>query len=84
MKRQLAFLLARAQVPIEWLQPPSENADRDADVTFQDDLPECLSDRKLSVHFKVFGKEVGVVTPRVGRMYIRVISRTPVSGDLHH
>ena len=64
MKRQLAFLLARAQVPIEWLQPPSENADGDADVTFQDELPEdlleCLSNSKLSVHFKEFGKEVGV------------------------
>jgi 26S proteasome regulatory subunit N1 len=64
MKRQLAFLLARAQVPIEWLQPPSENPDGDADVTFQDELPEdlleCLSNSKLSVHFKEFGKEVGV------------------------
>ena len=64
MKRQLAFLLARAQVPIEWLQPPSENADGDADITFQDELPEdlleCLSNSKLSVHFKEFGKEVGV------------------------
>jgi RPN1 N-terminal domain len=64
MKRQLAFLLACAQVPIEWLQPPSENADGDADITFQDELPEdlleCLSNSKLSVHFKEFGKEVGV------------------------
>ena len=64
MKHQLAFLLARAQVPIEWLQPPSENADGDADITFQDELPEdlleCLSNSKLSVHFKEFGKEVGV------------------------
>jgi 26S proteasome regulatory subunit N1 len=64
MKRQLAFLLARAQVPIEWLQPPSDNADGDADVTFQDDLPEdlleCLSNSRLSTHFKEFGKELGV------------------------
>jgi hypothetical protein len=63
MKRQLAFLLARAQVPIEWLQPPSENVDGDADVIFQDeleDLLESLSNSKLSVHFKEFGKEVGV------------------------
>jgi hypothetical protein len=61
MKRQLPSLLARTQVPIEWLQPPSENANGDADVTFQDKLPEdllaCLSNSKLSVHFK----EVGVV-----------------------
>ena len=51
-------------MPIEWLQPPSENADGDTDVTFQDELPEdlleCLSNSKLSAHFKEFGKEVGV------------------------
>ena len=59
MKRQLAFLLARAQVPIEWLQPPS-----DGDADFQDELPEdlleCLSNSRLSTHFREFGKEVGV------------------------
>ena len=51
-------------MPIEWLQPPSDNADGDADATFQDELPEylleCLSNSKLSTHFKEFGKEVGV------------------------
>ena len=39
MKHQLAFLLAHAQVPIEWLQPPSENTNGDADINFQDKLP---------------------------------------------
>ncbi|KAJ7278741.1 hypothetical protein C8J57DRAFT_1573401 [Mycena rebaudengoi] len=29
MKRQLAFLLARAQIPIEWLRAPSENPDEE-------------------------------------------------------
>jgi 26S proteasome regulatory subunit N1 len=61
MKHHLAFLLARAQVPIEWLQPPSDSADGD---DFQDELPEdlleCLSNSKLSTHFREFGKEVGV------------------------
>jgi 26S proteasome regulatory subunit N1 len=61
MKRHLAFLLARAQVPIEWLQPPSDSADGD---DFQDELPEdlleCLSNSKLSTHSREFGKEVGV------------------------
>ena len=51
-------------MPIEWLQPPSDNADRDVDVNFQDELPEdllkCLSNSKLSMHFKEFGKEVGM------------------------
>ena len=64
MKHQLAFLLARAQVPIEWPQLPSENADGDADINFQDKLPEdlleCLSNSKLGVDSKEFGKEVGV------------------------
>ena len=49
---------------IEWLQLPSDNADRDMDVNFQDelleDLLECLSNSKLSAHFKEFGKEVGL------------------------
>jgi 26S proteasome regulatory subunit N1 len=75
MKRQLAFLLTRAQVPIEWLQPPSENADGDADITFQDELPEdlleCLRNSKLSMHFKEF---LVWLTQRVWR--------TPVSRDL--
>ncbi|KAG6853411.1 hypothetical protein C0991_004642 [Blastosporella zonata] len=64
MKRQLAFLLARAQIPLEWLHPPSEDADGDADVDFQEELPEdlleCLSNSRLSTHFREFGKELGV------------------------
>jgi hypothetical protein len=59
----MAFLLAHAQGPIEWLQSPSENADGDADINFQDELPEdlleCLSNSKLSMDSKEFGKEVG-------------------------
>ncbi|TEB31795.1 26S proteasome regulatory complex, non-ATPase subcomplex, Rpn1 subunit [Coprinellus micaceus] len=61
MKRQLAFLLARAQIPLEWLQTPSEDNE---DVDFTDELPEdlveCLSNSRLSTHFRDFGKEVGV------------------------
>lgn len=70
MKRQLAFLLARSQVPLEWLHPsPSEdNADGDADVDFQEELPEdlleCLSNTRLSAHFRDFGKELGVSEAR--------------------
>ncbi|KAG6909917.1 hypothetical protein DXG01_014437 [Tephrocybe rancida] len=64
MKRQLAFLLARAQIPLEWLHPPTEDADGDADVDFQEELPEdlleCLSNSRLSAHFREFGKELGV------------------------
>jgi hypothetical protein len=70
MKRQLAFLLARAQIPIEWLQPPTtdDDADGDADIDFQDELPEdlleCLSNTRLSTYFREFGKELGVADPK--------------------
>ncbi|KAF8156930.1 armadillo-type protein [Crassisporium funariophilum] len=62
MKRQLAFLLARAQTPLEWLHPPSTD-DEDAEETDElpDDLLECLYNTKLSAHFREFGKELGVV-----------------------
>jgi 26S proteasome regulatory subunit N1 len=70
MKRQLAFLIARAQIPLEWLHPASsdDNADGDADVDFQDELPEdlleCLSNSRLSMHFRELGKELGVADPK--------------------
>lgn len=70
MKRQLAFLIARAQIPLEWLHPTSsdDNADGDADVDFQDELPEdlleCLSNNRLSMHFRELGKELGVGDPK--------------------
>jgi hypothetical protein len=61
MKRQLAFILARAQVPLEWLQPPSVgDAEISTDEELSDDLLECLYNTKLSTHFRDFGKELGV------------------------
>lgn len=64
MKRQLAFLIARAQVPLEWLRAPSEEAEEgepgDFLEAFDEDLRECLMNTKLSSHFRAFGKEVGV------------------------
>lgn len=53
MKRQLAFLLARAQIPKEWLFP-------DESEEIPEDLLDCLSNTKLSAHFREFGKELGV------------------------
>ncbi|KZT28119.1 26S proteasome regulatory complex non-ATPase subcomplex Rpn1 subunit [Neolentinus lepideus HHB14362 ss-1] len=68
MKRQLAFLIARAQIPYEWLQKP---ADEDVEITedaeeeeLPEDLVECLSNTRLSSHFKEFGKELGVLDPK--------------------
>jgi hypothetical protein len=59
MKRQLAFILARAQTPIDWVQELSEDEDETDPVEMPEDLLECLSNTKLSAHFKAFGKEVG-------------------------
>ncbi|THU94718.1 26S proteasome regulatory complex, non-ATPase subcomplex, Rpn1 subunit [Dendrothele bispora CBS 962.96] len=61
MKRQLAFMIARAQIPIEWIQSPSgeENPDGEEE-DIAEDLLECLSNTKLSQSFKSFGKEMGV------------------------
>ncbi|KAJ7512053.1 armadillo-type protein [Mycena galericulata] len=66
MKRQLAFLLARAQIPIEWLRAPSENPEEEIDIEdeFAEDLRECLSNTRLSSHFRDFGKELGVTDPK--------------------
>ncbi|KAJ7275052.1 armadillo-type protein [Mycena rebaudengoi] len=66
MKRQLAFLLARAQIPIEWLRAPSENPDEEIDIEdeFPEDLRECLSGTRMSTHFRDFGKELGVTDPK--------------------
>ena len=60
MKRQLAFILARAQIPLEWLQPSEGDAEAAADEELSDDLLECLYNTKLSTHFRDFGKELGV------------------------
>ncbi|KAJ6590579.1 armadillo-type protein [Mycena vulgaris] len=66
MKRQLAFLLARAQIPIEWLRAPSANPDEEIDIEdeFPEDLRECLSNTRMSGHFRDFGKELGVTDPK--------------------
>jgi|SRR6266545_2787866 len=62
MKRQLAFLIARAQLPLEWLQIPL--SEDDAEDSFESDLQECLFNAKLSEHFRAFGKELGVEDAR--------------------
>ncbi|KAI0264754.1 26S proteasome regulatory complex non-ATPase subcomplex Rpn1 subunit [Gloeopeniophorella convolvens] len=63
MKRQLAFILARAQVPYHWLQHSPGGDNEDGDETLEElpeDLQEILYNSRLSTHFKQFGKEVGV------------------------
>lgn len=61
MRRQLAFLLARAHIPLEWIQP--QNPDDDPE-DLSEDLIECLSNTQLSMHFRQYGKELGVMEPK--------------------
>lgn len=56
MKRQLALLLARAQVPLEWIQAEGEELD--------ENLQACLSNTYLSERFKEYGKELGAFEPK--------------------
>ncbi|KAF8215753.1 hypothetical protein K438DRAFT_1799358 [Mycena galopus ATCC 62051] len=65
MKRQFAFL-ARTQTPIEWLRTPSENPDEEINIEeeFPEDLRECLSNTRMSTHFRDFGEELGVTDPK--------------------
>lgn len=61
MKRQLAFLLARAQVPKEWLDAPAgDDGMEEEEVDLPEDLLDCLNNTRLSTHFREFGKELGV------------------------
>lgn len=58
MKKQLAFMIARAQVPLEWIQ-----GEEDVDG-LPEDLLECLTNSRLSQYFKKFGEELGVSDPK--------------------
>ena len=67
MQRQLAFILARAQVPPEWIKPSSSVDGSDADEDdgeFPEDLQAALSNANLSTHFRAFGKELGAEAPK--------------------
>ena len=55
LKKQMAFQIARQQL---WLEPPSETDEEQV-------LAECMSNSKLSDHFKTLGKELNVLDPKV-------------------
>ncbi|KAG1850138.1 hypothetical protein F4604DRAFT_1934583 [Suillus subluteus] len=57
IKKQLSFLLAHAQIPIEWLKM-SASEYVDAEDEFPEDILDCLSNTQPSRPFKEFGKEV--------------------------
>ncbi|KAK0522557.1 proteasome regulatory particle base subunit [Tilletia horrida] len=57
MRKQLAFMLARQQIPIEWLQD-DENRIEDQD------LIDAIGNTNLSSRFLFFGKELSVLEPK--------------------
>jgi 26S proteasome regulatory subunit N1 len=63
MRKQLAFILARAQVPLEWLDGTSSN-DGTTIEDLSEDLLDCLGNANLSTQFRSFGKELGVEAPK--------------------
>lgn len=57
MRKQLAFMLGRQQIPVEWLQ--------DEDNPIQDyELLDCIYNSHLSSNFIQFGKELSVYEPK--------------------
>ncbi|PKI82848.1 proteasome regulatory particle base subunit [Malassezia vespertilionis] len=56
MRKQMAFLLAKQQIPLEWLQEGGAIEDQE--------LLDCLSNTHLSSNFIYFGKELGVYEPK--------------------
>ncbi|KAJ8515874.1 hypothetical protein ONZ45_g6768 [Pleurotus djamor] len=84
MKRQLAFMLARAQIPIEWIRPPSEDEDIESEDDFPEDLAECLAHAKLSTHFREFGQELGVADAKsLEDIYKSHLDNTRPGGTAH-
>ena len=65
MKRQLAFILARSLLPIEWIEPTNAmDEDQQQQEELPEDLLECLGNARLAQHLKDFGKELGVLEPK--------------------
>ncbi|KAJ8073879.1 proteasome regulatory particle base subunit [Marasmius tenuissimus] len=64
MKRQLAFIISRAQIPVEWLRASAEENPDGEEEELPEDLVECLSNTRLSTSFREFGKEMGVADPK--------------------
>ena len=61
MKKQLALHLARSSIPIEWVTPEVPEGSDEEPAELPEELIECLSNSKLSEHFRFFAKELDVV-----------------------
>ncbi|KAH8830118.1 armadillo-type protein [Flagelloscypha sp. PMI_526] len=68
MQRQLAFILARAGIPLEWLTGSvggdDDMAVEDEPEELPEDLLSCLSNSRLSESLRDFAKELGVLEPK--------------------
>lgn len=70
MKKQLAYFLARAQIPLHWVHEAEDESGEAKPNTQEEDILSCLTNAQLSKHFRAFGKAVGVEEPRsVGDVY---------------
>ncbi|KAL7414960.1 armadillo-type protein [Mrakia frigida] len=61
MKKQLAFHLARSSIPIEWVAPLAPEGSDEEAPELDEELVECISNTKLSDHFRLFAKELDVI-----------------------
>ncbi|CAK9782743.1 endopeptidase [Cutaneotrichosporon oleaginosum] len=74
MKKQLAYLMARACVPLHWVTmvhymdqagyPETDEWGPDPEDISDTELSICLHNQDLSTHFRSFGKAVGVEEPK--------------------
>jgi 26S proteasome regulatory subunit N1 len=56
MKKQLAFMIGRAGIPLDWVIGEGDESD--------EELVEVLCNTKLSSYFRAFGKDVGALEPK--------------------
>lgn len=61
MKQQLALLLGRSNIPIEWVAPTAPEGSDEEAPELDEKLVECISNTRLSEHFKMFAQELDVV-----------------------
>lgn len=64
MKRQLAFQLARSNVPIEWVTPSVAEGSDEEPAELDETLAACISNTRLSEFFRFYGKELDVSEPK--------------------
>lgn len=70
MRKQLAYLLARAQIPLQWVGVPVGDGSEEVSSEFgppvdlDQDVLDCLNNAHLLEHFRAFGKELSVSEPK--------------------